>query len=73
MSTGVSEEHTAAAVCCLLHGCFFLGLLFDPEDGGNKQVGTKYNSACCQLHAGFLLGLFFDAEDGGGMLLRNIG
>jgi hypothetical protein len=69
----MSEEIIASALCCLLHDPFLFGLLFDPEEGGSMQVGTRYSSAYCQLYAGFLVGLFFEPEDGGSMLLRNFG
>jgi hypothetical protein len=35
MKSSIFWDVIGSSACCLLHACFLLGLLFNPEDGGN--------------------------------------
>jgi hypothetical protein len=58
-----------SSTCYLLHACFLLGLIFDPEDGGDMflrnadWLPVTYTALCASsawylLNVGFIRGLF---------------
>lgn len=55
------------AILCLRFSSFWLGLLFDPENG------CRWTSCIYSLPAGCLLGLLLCPEDGGNMFFWNVG